>query len=303
MSMQYMPGGPLLDIAVITGHLEEVQLPHFACIGHDPTLVDKIAVVHIEDSDMSVSVPATVTASHVKVLHPTFSPLAVILHLFGWKWKVHGQLLLYKTSKAFLTLHIYLGLRSSAVEQIMKEENKKGYSKIEVTYPPRPLTMDGWFSLETDCSEAEIIPEKIQLKDMDTPPDFFEVYVQDADYDRILLELTGAEENGVVWTQPLRKGDYQTVSQQSGGESFVDRHKEQLIQRVYSVGPILDRLYSKKVLTPEACNKVTAEATPQDRMRALISGPLRAGGDVAKEEFYQVLREMEPLLVRDLEEV
>eukprot|EP00064_Thunnus_orientalis_P021241 superscaffoldBa00006323_g21399 len=46
-SLQYMPAGPLLDITVIAGKLNEVYLPHWICTD-DSTILDKFAVLHID---------------------------------------------------------------------------------------------------------------------------------------------------------------------------------------------------------------------------------------------------------------
>nr|XP_033486824.1 caspase-1-A-like isoform X2 [Epinephelus lanceolatus] len=47
-TMQYIPGGPLLDITVIAGKLDEAHLPHWICTEDNPTVLDKFAVLHID---------------------------------------------------------------------------------------------------------------------------------------------------------------------------------------------------------------------------------------------------------------
>lgn len=38
-SLQYMPGGPLVDIVVISGKLDEVYMPHWICTGKQTQLM------------------------------------------------------------------------------------------------------------------------------------------------------------------------------------------------------------------------------------------------------------------------
>uniref|UniRef100_A0A3P8RGI4 CARD domain-containing protein n=1 Tax=Astatotilapia calliptera TaxID=8154 RepID=A0A3P8RGI4_ASTCA len=84
----------------------------------------------------------------------------------------------------------------------------------------------------------------------------------------------------------------------SGQKHFVDAHEAELIQRVSNIEPILDELKGK-IIQQEAYDKIRAQQTPQEKMRALYNGPLKAG-DAAKEAFYQSLKKHEPMLIEDL---
>ncbi|XP_020359573.2 sterile alpha motif domain-containing protein 9-like [Oncorhynchus kisutch] len=94
-SLGYKQGGPLLDVTIIAGELEEVHLPHFACFGDDPSFKEKVRVLHVEDCGVSVKQVDEVTRFHVKILHPTFSPKGVLVRS-GFPLKVHCDLLLYQ---------------------------------------------------------------------------------------------------------------------------------------------------------------------------------------------------------------
>ncbi|XP_038831835.1 NACHT, LRR and PYD domains-containing protein 1 homolog [Salvelinus namaycush] len=115
-SLGYKQGGPLLDVTVISGELEEVQLPHFACFGDDPSFKEKVRVLHVEDCGVSIEQVDEVTRFHVKILHPSFSPKGVLVRS-GFPVKAHCDLLLYQAKTAFLTLHAYLVPCDSSVEQ------------------------------------------------------------------------------------------------------------------------------------------------------------------------------------------
>uniref|UniRef100_A0A3Q3F6Q5 CARD domain-containing protein n=1 Tax=Labrus bergylta TaxID=56723 RepID=A0A3Q3F6Q5_9LABR len=70
--------------------------------------------------------------------------------------------------------------------------------------------------------------------------------------------------------------------------------------RVNNIGPILDKLLEKGVIRQEVYDKIRDTPTTQDKMRKLYRGPLRAGGQKAKDVFYQILEEEESYLVDDL---
>lgn len=78
----------------------------------------------------------------------------------------------------------------------------------------------------------------------------------------------------------------------------MDEHRVELIQRVSNIEPILDEL-KEKIIQQEAYDEIRAQQTPQEKMRALYNGPLKAG-DAAKEAFYQSLKKHEKMLIEDL---
>lgn len=83
-------------------------------------------------------------------------------------------------------------------------------------------------------------------------------------------------------------------------EHFVDKHIEDLIQRVSCVDPILDALWSKKILQAEEYDTIRALPTPQKKMRQLLTGPMKASR-ACKDELLSILRKQQPYLMKDLE--
>ncbi|XP_033958944.1 uncharacterized protein [Pseudochaenichthys georgianus] len=83
-------------------------------------------------------------------------------------------------------------------------------------------------------------------------------------------------------------------------ELFVDKHHIALVQRVKNIEPILDGLLSYKVINREHYEEILSLHGPQEKMRALLSGPLRVCGPGGKEIFYKLLREHESDLLDDL---
>lgn len=73
----------------------------------------------------------------------------------------------------------------------------------------------------------------------------------------------------------------------------------ELIQRVTSISPILDKFLEDKMIHNEDYGKIMAKSTSQDMIRALYEGPLKAGRNV-KDAFLQILKEEQPYLIEDL---
>ncbi|XP_016103558.1 serine/threonine-protein kinase/endoribonuclease ire-1-like isoform X2 [Sinocyclocheilus grahami] len=81
---------------------------------------------------------------------------------------------------------------------------------------------------------------------------------------------------------------------------FVDTHYEALLQRVTSVMPITDKLYESKKLTWEAYSKITKATSKKTQMRELLNA-VKSGGPAVKSAFYEVLQEIEPDVIQELE--
>ncbi|MCI4386235.1 hypothetical protein PGIGA_G00060130 [Pangasianodon gigas] len=90
------------------------------------------------------------------------------------------------------------------------------------------------------------------------------------------------------------------ATNQGKGSEFVDKHRQQLIQRISSVMEIADCLLSKKMITGEMYSSISAAAISQEQMRILYKS-LDSGGRAVKEEFYNILKEKQRFLVDDLE--
>lgn len=86
----------------------------------------------------------------------------------------------------------------------------------------------------------------------------------------------------------------------SSEEHFVDKHQFELIKRVNKVAPILDELLRENVIQQESYDKIRTLSTSQEKMRELLSGPLRCSGVQGKDIFYNILNRNEPDLIEDL---
>ncbi|XP_069032460.1 uncharacterized protein [Embiotoca jacksoni] len=82
-------------------------------------------------------------------------------------------------------------------------------------------------------------------------------------------------------------------------QHFVDKHRNDLIQRVSNVGPILDELLTK-VIQQERYDAIRAVKPSQEQMREIYGVLLKAGTD-AKDIFYNSLQKHEKCLLQDLQ--
>nr|XP_046255932.1 uncharacterized protein LOC124064998 isoform X3 [Scatophagus argus] len=210
-SLRYMPAGPLMDITVTTGKLDEVYLPHWIFIEDDPKISDKFAVLHIDDCGDVVEKVSEVTASYVKLSEPVFSPEAVLIKA-GFPVKISCNVLIYyKPNTPFLKLHVFLIPHDHHLQQTVdKKKSSEGYHKIQKPRPDKYLKMQHRFSLTADKASAKILPEKMILRYDSQDPNFYEVFIKnpDTEFHFTLLHTNSGEP---VWTCEIRRDDYQTA--------------------------------------------------------------------------------------------
>ncbi|XP_049901707.1 uncharacterized protein LOC126391181 isoform X7 [Epinephelus moara] len=236
-SMKYMPAGPLMDITVIAGKLDVVYLPHWICIDDNPTILDKFAVLHIDDCGDAVEKVSEVTSSHVKLSEPVFS-LKMVLVKLGLPVEIYCRVLIYSkvltaSSQTSLTLHVYLiPPDQDLIKELDKTEISDRYKGIRKSNPAKPLKMHDWFILTTDLDGAEIYPQgeapqTLKLRYDSTDPNFYEVVVKNPDKDFKLM-LTPKNGHQPVWTSEILKGEWQSTGHVQEKHS-VDKHQEAAI--------------------------------------------------------------------------
>ena len=84
---------------------------------NNPEILDKFAVLHINDCGDVVENVSEVTATHVKLNEPAFSPRGVLMK-FGFPVKYKCKMLIYQTNKEFLTLDVYLIPRDPGLVEV-----------------------------------------------------------------------------------------------------------------------------------------------------------------------------------------
>ncbi|XP_023827067.1 NACHT, LRR and PYD domains-containing protein 1 homolog isoform X1 [Salvelinus sp. IW2-2015] len=300
-SMGYRQGGPLLDIKIIEGKLKEVHLPHFLCFGarvgdrYDPSIKQKVRVLHVEDRGVSIEQVDKVTRFHVKILHPSFSLRGVILQALGCS--VHCDLQIYRARTAHLTLHAYLMPCDPALTQVVEKQEKcHGSTRILKPRPEKSQWLTSDFYLTTSCP-SDVNPRRLELAHVD-PPNFFEVFIRDADSD-FSLNLSCKSRKQTIWNHEIQEAEYRGPILTSD-QHFVDLHQTALIDRVSQVDPILDRLLKSGVITADGYSDMIAERNNQKKMRELFDGPLKGCGSECKDRFLEILTELEPYLINHL---
>ncbi|KAK5922026.1 hypothetical protein CgunFtcFv8_019332 [Champsocephalus gunnari] len=255
--MRYMPAGPLIDITVISGKLSEVYLPHWICIDDIPKILQKFAVLHIDDCGDVVEKVSEVTSSHVKLCEPVFSPRVALMKM-GFPVKIHCNVLIYSKAYASCTvLHVYLTPLDPALKETIDKDNKE-YKFIRKPRPNEGLKMQQDFNLTADIT-AEICPEKITLSNSSQSQSsiFFDVHFENpiSDFNLTLSQLNKGK-GKTCWSHKILKEEstggpssenesrdtagpsagetaqYTTVD----GEHFVDKHRTELINRKDSSG-------------------------------------------------------------------
>uniref|UniRef100_A0A671XDX8 Si:ch73-252p3.1 n=1 Tax=Sparus aurata TaxID=8175 RepID=A0A671XDX8_SPAAU len=305
--VDYMPAGPLLDITVTSGKMEEVHLPHW--IDHNSTVSDMFAVLHVDTSGDFVKKVSQVTSSHVKSCQPTFSPTGVMILKKFLKVKVHYEVLIYKTTKKeFLTLHVYLVPPDPFVKKEV-EKNEKSYGS-EIIPKPNPneslQTQDHFLTADKDT--VKITPKKLNLTYERRTLNYFEVFLRSADGDFDLRLESEQKENSrrdTVWTCTLRKGDYKSQRsdhEQASGQHFVERHRTDLINRVKDTGHILDDLKKRRLISDEMYDDLSEKST-HNQMRKIINLMTNVG-TTGKDALYEILQGMKNMrpLISELEE-
>ncbi|XP_049930410.1 cytolytic toxin-alpha-like [Epinephelus moara] len=300
-TMQYIPGGPLLDITVIAGKLDEAHLPHWICTEDNPTVLDKFAVLHIDTCGDIVEQVSEVTSSHVKLSQPAFSPRGVLMRA-GFPVRINCKVLIYKTTKTFLTLHVYVIPCDPALEEkIQNKELSSGYKMIQKPYPAKYLKMRGYFILTADMDAAEINPEKLKLIYEWCDPNFFEVFIDDPDSNfQLGLRHTTSEQ---VWTSAIRKNDYQNTGDvQVMYDKELARLRPKLVGRVCRelINQLLDDLLEGGVLNDGEKDSILQEnSTSANRARRLID-MIRKKGREASRKLLTHLQSRDPTLCAEL---
>uniref|UniRef100_A0A4W5KGN6 FIIND domain-containing protein n=1 Tax=Hucho hucho TaxID=62062 RepID=A0A4W5KGN6_9TELE len=163
--MQYTQGGPLLDITMELGELEEVHLPHFVCLGTNSSLRNGMKILHVEEHGVSLEEVHEVTRFHAKILHPKFSPISVILsYIFSWNIDVHCELMLYLTVKReTLIPRLYLfPSNPGQIQAVEQQEKSQGSSRILISRPERSFKLNSSFRLNIPRSTS--INPQVQIQ-------------------------------------------------------------------------------------------------------------------------------------------
>ncbi|XP_052363512.1 NACHT, LRR and PYD domains-containing protein 1 homolog isoform X1 [Oncorhynchus keta] len=301
--MQYTQGGPLLDITMEFGELEEVHLPHFVCLGTNPSLRNEMKILHVEEHGVSLEEVHEVTRFHVRILHPKFSAISVILsYIFSWNVDVHCELMLYLTVKReTLISRLYLfPWNPGQIQAVEQQEKPQGSSRLLISRPERSFKLYSFFRLNIPCSTS-INPQKIHLIQRDTTPSFFRAIVKITGID-IEMELFGDDER-TAWKEKVSQDEYISDTRSTsavlgaGGpaecwgtnlmQSSLTGSAEQQLRSVRTefvkrasravLDGLLDGLLQHTVINQEEMESVKVIAERAEKARDIIDMVLRKG--------------------------
>ncbi|XP_035170394.1 NACHT, LRR and PYD domains-containing protein 1b allele 2-like isoform X2 [Oxyura jamaicensis] len=312
----WMEVGPVFDIHAPPGTVKAIHIPHFLCLGEGKQNTSWMQIAHIVDGNLLLEKPTRVKPFHAVLQYPSFSPMGVIFLSDKLPFiPIHSLVLLYRVfSAADITFHLYLIPNHRGLEKAVDEDEKKRGHSLLVNKPPntnRPLKFKRWYRVSSP-SRAEINPKELKFiyLSLDRRQAFTEIYTKDME-EGMQLTLTKVVQEGKkdcrpLWDTLLRAGDIKqpatsstpTCSACTPGQHFVEKHREQLIQRVTSVNSILDRLY-ERVLTDEQYVSIRAKGTRHEQMRFLYSF-MPSWNITCKDLFLDVLKETNPHLIQEL---
>ncbi|KAK9980098.1 hypothetical protein ABG768_013495 [Culter alburnus] len=298
--------GPVIDVIVISGKLEEAHLPHYACLAEsDPSLKDAVKLLIKRDEGISLQ-SVELTRHHAKILQPSFSLTTLII---SWimKWEAHCNLLLYMRCKDPLILHIYFFPVNDTCSKEKVEQNEKSSHPISHPRPNRPFRMKTPHLL--GVPGASVHPVEGISFTTDVDPNFFKVkQLQDGD---VQMNLIREEDKKSVWTATIWKDELAQLNQRQVQDEpqlnseidkakIFDKHRSALIQRVKNVKSIADKLREQRIIHEELYSEIThCNLSSQDSMRK-ICYTVNSSGVTAKAQFIMILQEEEPYLSEEL---
>ncbi|XP_059358628.1 NACHT, LRR and PYD domains-containing protein 1 homolog [Carassius carassius] len=296
--------GPVIDVTVISGKLEEAHLPHYTCLAEsDPSLTQSVKVLNIEDEGISLE-SVELTRFHAKVLQPSFSPKTVLMKL-GIAVKVHCDLFIFMTHKDPIILHVYFLPVDSLFEEKIKIVEKSSH-QISLSRPETPLQMNKQHSL--DVPGASVQPKAIKLRG-DIKPNFFEVINPVDDID---MTLSRVDDQKSVWTSKIYKALFGSMLLNSEFNlfpkvavnfdkvNFFDRNWHTFIKSVKNVNNIADNLLQKQIIHEELYSEITHPTSTSEASMRKICSIVRKGSDTVKEMFICILLEEDPNLLNHL---
>ncbi|CAM4515626.1 unnamed protein product [Leuciscus chuanchicus] len=299
--------GPVIDVTVISGKLEEVHLPHYACLGEsDPSLKDAVKVLTVKDEGITTE-PVQLTRFHAKIVQPSFSITTLIISwIMGWN--EHCDLLLYMCSEDPLILHLYFFPVDDCARKKV-EETEKSFSSCFIRHPRpgRPFRMKTPHIL--DVPGASIHPKEGITLTRETPPNYFKVKTR-LEND-LQMTLIREEDKEMVWDATIEKDDLirpkrdeprlnsdqihpkrdePCLNSEADKARYFDNHWPDLIQGVTNFQIIADKLRQQELIHEEQYSEITQSLTSQESMRK-ICDIIRKYSDAVKAEFISVLQE------------
>uniref|UniRef100_A0A8C2C2J8 FIIND domain-containing protein n=1 Tax=Cyprinus carpio TaxID=7962 RepID=A0A8C2C2J8_CYPCA len=205
----YKPCGPLMDITVTSGTLEEIQLTHCVCVDSESSSNDAVKALHVKDGTVSLE-RCELSGFHAKLVNPTFSFLAIVVEVQQYlTMKFHCETLIYRNRTSPLNLHVYLFLKDRKLKKKVEEKEKDNIEILKPT-PDEALKIDDCFTLKTS-SDCKIKPSNLKL--IPNKANFFDIHIQDANEPIELFMMT--KEDKRIWEVNIEADEFNTDSSAS----------------------------------------------------------------------------------------
>ncbi|XP_051552858.1 NACHT, LRR and PYD domains-containing protein 1 homolog isoform X2 [Myxocyprinus asiaticus] len=298
--------GPVIDLTVISGTLEEAHLPHYACLAKsDFSLRDAVKVLSKKDVGVSLQ-SVELTRFHAKIVQPSFSLTTLIINWI-MQWEEHCNLLLYMRCQHPLILHVYFFPLGDTCAKEKVELNEQSSLQIIHPRPGRPFRMKTPHLLEVPG--ASVQPTEGVTFRREIIPNFFKVY-KPLDGD-VHMNLIREEDQKSVWTAIIYKDELAQINPrqiqnepqlncETDEAMFFDKHWSALIERVKNVKSIADKLFEQRLIHNELYFElILTNITSQDSMRKICCA-VHSSGKTAKAKLISILQEKEPYLLQEL---
>ncbi|XP_068020372.1 caspase recruitment domain-containing protein 8 [Melanerpes formicivorus] len=208
----WIVGGPLFDVRCdLASALSSIQFPHSLCLAdHGAGMAFK--VLHIKGQEAAIEPTAEYSASHVKWVVSSLSPVGPLLQSQE-PVQYHGAVILYKVVDPHpsLSFRVYVATNNDSfikdISRAVKHSNKKF---IKIDKPPvcQKLLQNGKRYRLVCEPEAEVTPEEIEFVDgsLLKLKSYIEVYLEKPD--DFTLSLVELESEATVWKAKLRESDW-----------------------------------------------------------------------------------------------
>nr|SDA08551.1 NLR family, pyrin domain containing 1A, CAST/EiJ strain specific [Mus musculus] len=311
LQQSHMVVGPLFDIKAEQGAVTAVYLPHFVALQEGIVDSSLFHVAHFQEHGMVLETPARVEQHYAVLENPSFSPMGILLRMIpavGHFIPITSTTLIYyHLYLEDVTFHLYLVPNDCSIRKAIDDEEMK-FQFVRINKPPPVDALYlGSRYIVSSSKLVEIIPKELELcyRSPGESQLFSEIDFGHMDSE-IKLQIKDKRHMNLKWEALLKPGDLRPALPKIATAPkdapsllhFMDQHREQLVARVTSVDPLLDKLHGL-VLSEDSYEVVRSETTNQDKMRKLFSLSRSWSWD-CKDQFYQALKETHPHLVMDI---
>ncbi|CAB1344233.1 unnamed protein product, partial [Coregonus sp. 'balchen'] len=309
------PAGPLFKFTCLKGSVCQLHLPHCEIYNSGLTC-DFLSVAHVTDENMEFIHPHKITETHVIIKISGFSAYGDVKDEDSPTVPIRALVLLFYTPPVVpkkrsilnvLLLPINVVIREVQEEWRRRNEDRNIYVE---TNSHCQLTPNQEYNLSTDLTDEYLIkPTDAEFVDFESYENYiptFQLFLQTV-VEQVNLLL---KENGgvvsvwdrLVWLPVSAVSPAAPPANPSTlpGRGFIRNHRTALETRLGVLQPLFLRLQDRGVLIDEEREEVVSKSTKTQQNQALLDMVVRKGGE-AQEEFYQVLREADHFLVKDLE--